>query len=170
MASSPEYAKFLGNRLRDIRIQQGLSLQGVEDKSGGKWKAVVIGSYERGDRAITVARLAELAVFYRVPVAELLPDGAPLPVEPGSKLTLDLAALYDHSSPELAHVARYARGIQQRRGDYNGRILSIRADDLAALAIIYDITPSSLLEKLSELGVLIADPAKFFAELKDAEQ
>ena len=65
--------------------QQGLSLHGVEEKSEGRWKAVVVGSYERGDRAVTVAKLAELAEFYGVPVAELLPDaraarrGAPAP-------------------------------------------------------------------------------------------
>ena len=70
-----EYAKSLGARLRSIRQQQGLSLQGVEEKSSGRWKAVVVGSYERGDRAVTVSRLAELADFYRVPVAELLPEG-----------------------------------------------------------------------------------------------
>ena len=49
-----EYAKSLGARLRSIRQQQGLSLQGVEEKSNGRWKAVVVGSYERGDRAVTV--------------------------------------------------------------------------------------------------------------------
>ena len=70
------YAKSLGSRLRSIRQQQGLSLQGVEEKSNGRWKAVVVGSYERGDRAVTVSRLAELADFYRVPVAELLPEGS----------------------------------------------------------------------------------------------
>ena len=53
-----EYAKSLGARLRSIRQQQGLSLQGVEEKSNGRWKAVVVGSYERGDRAISVAKLA----------------------------------------------------------------------------------------------------------------
>jgi transcriptional regulator with XRE-family HTH domain len=46
-----EFAKQLGARLRAIRQQQGLSLQGVEEKSGGRWKAVVVGSYERGVRA-----------------------------------------------------------------------------------------------------------------------
>lgn len=70
-----DYARALGSRLRAIRQQQGLSLQGVEEKSGGRWKAVVIGSYERGDRAVTVAKLAELADFYGVPVGELLPGG-----------------------------------------------------------------------------------------------
>ena len=69
-----DYAQALGARLRAIRNQQGLSLQGVEDKSHGRWKAVVVGSYERGDRAVTVQRLSELAVFYGVPVSELLPE------------------------------------------------------------------------------------------------
>src|SRR3954470_7670718 len=86
------YAKALGSRLRAIRTQQGLSLHGVEEKSRGKWKAVVVGSYERGDRAAPVARLAELADFYGVPVAELLPDG-PAPsaaTEPAPRLVIDL--------------------------------------------------------------------------------
>src|ERR1700710_352633 len=71
--ASREYAKALGARLRAIRAQQHLSLHGVERKSGGRWKAVVVGSYERGDRAVSVQRLAELAGFYGVLVSDLLP-------------------------------------------------------------------------------------------------
>ena len=160
-----EYAKSLGARLRSIRQQQGLSLQGVEEKSTGRWKAVVVGSYERGDRAVTVSRLAELAEFYRVPVAELLPEGSGVRHEPTSKIVLDLERLYDEAAEDLAYVARYARAIQQQRGDYNGRVLSIRADDLRALAIVYDASPSGLIERLTEHGVLVADPRAFFAVL-----
>src|ERR1700686_4201929 len=88
---STEYAKALGARLRAIRTQQGLSLHGVEQKSQGRWKAVVVGSYERGDRAVTVQRLAELAEFYGVPVSELLPgDATPTPLAPSPKLVIDL--------------------------------------------------------------------------------
>jgi transcriptional regulator with XRE-family HTH domain len=72
-----DYARALGGRLRAIRTQQNLSLHGVEEKSEGRWKAVVVGSYERGDRAVTVQRLAELADFYGVPVSELLPESSP---------------------------------------------------------------------------------------------
>src|SRR3712207_5315318 len=68
-----DYQRRLGSRLRAIRQQQGLTLQQVEEISSGKWKAVVVGSYERGDRAVSVAKLAELSEFYNVPVSELLP-------------------------------------------------------------------------------------------------
>jgi len=64
-----EYVKVLGARLRDVRQREGLSLQRVEQRSGGRWKAVVVGSYERGDRAVTVQKLAELARFYGVPMS-----------------------------------------------------------------------------------------------------
>src|SRR6059058_2162363 len=103
------YAKALGQRLRAIRMQQGLSLHGVEEKSRGRWKAVVVGSYERGDRAVTVQRLAELADFYGVPVAELLPEGASVvTVEASPKIIIDLEQLSQVPPEEAAPLARYA--------------------------------------------------------------
>ena len=75
--TTPTFAKALGARLRAIRTQQGLSLQGVEELSRGRWKAVVVGSYERGDRSVTVEKLAGLAQFYGIPTIDLLPPGAP---------------------------------------------------------------------------------------------
>jgi transcriptional regulator with XRE-family HTH domain len=137
---STEYSRSLGARLRSIRTQQGLSLQGVEEKSNGRWKAVVVGSYERGDRA-------------EVKQSE----------ERATKIVLDLEKLYESSNEELGYVARYARAIQQQRGDYNGRVLSIRADDMRALAIMYDKSPSEFTDRLAELGVLVPDPRAFFA-------
>jgi len=152
-----DYAKSLGARLRSIRQQQGLSLQGVEEKSGGRWKAVVVGSYERGDRAVTVARLSELAEFYRVPISELLPEEGPGREQAAGRLVIDLERLALLPNDETAPLARYARSIQQQRGDYNGRVLSIRADDLRALAIVYDLSPAGLVDRLTEWGVLVLD-------------
>jgi transcriptional regulator with XRE-family HTH domain len=129
----------------------------VEDKSGGRWKAVVVGSYERGDRAVTVARLAELADFYGVPVTALLPgdSGGLGSLEP-ARVRLDLAALAEVAAVDdaAAPLARYAATIQAQREDYNGRILSIRDDDVRALAAIYDETPAQLTERLRRWGVL----------------
>ena len=150
-----DYARALGTRLRSIRQQQGLSLHGVEEKSRGRWKAVVFGSYERGDRAVTVQRLAELADFYSVPVSELLPDGAPTAtVEAPPRLVLDLERLGMVPAEKAGPLARYAAAIQAQRGDYNGRILSIRQDDLRTLGVIYDEPPSQLADQLIAWGVL----------------
>jgi transcriptional regulator with XRE-family HTH domain len=82
---SRAYAKALGDKLRQTRQELGLSLTRVEEKSNGRWKAVVVGSYERADRAVTVARLAELAEFYGVPVADLLPVGASTLLSPADE-------------------------------------------------------------------------------------
>ena len=104
-----EYAKALGARLRAIRTQQGLSLHGVEEKSQGRWKAVVVGSYERGDRAVTVQKLADLAEFYGVPMSELLPgEPAPAPLGPTPKLVIDLERM--QQLPRKGRAPRPLRG------------------------------------------------------------
>ena len=150
-----DYAKALGAKLRGIRQQQGLSLHGVEQKSGGRWKAVVVGSYDRGDRAVPVQKLAELADFYGVPVAELLPEGRiPSGSEPAAKIVINLERLQALPAEKAGPLARYAAAIQSQRGDYNGKVLSIRNEDLRSLAIIYDMTPGDLSEQLVEWGVL----------------
>jgi transcriptional regulator with XRE-family HTH domain len=158
-----DYAKSLGAKLRGIRQQQGLSLHGVEQKSGGRWKAVVVGSYERGDRAVTVQKLAELADFYGVPVAEVLPEGrVPSGAEPATKIVINLERLQQLPVEKVGPLARYAATIQSQRGDYNGKVLSIRTEDLRSLAIIYDMPAGELTENLIEWGVLPpeARPAK----------
>lgn len=160
-----DYAKALGARLRAIRTQQGLSLHGVEEKSQGRWKAVVVGSYERGDRAVTVQRLSELAEFYGVPVNELLPEGASVvALEAAPRIIIDLEQLQQVPSERGAPLARYAATIQSQRGDYNGRVLSIRHEDLRSLAVIYEASPSALTEQLISWGVLSAEARRAFGD------
>lgn len=156
MASA--YYKTLGARLRAIRIQQGLSLQGLEEKSHGRWKAVVVGSYERGDRGLTVQKLAELAEFYGVPVIELIQgDAAPAPLVTAPKLVIDLQRMRELPADTAGPLARYAAAIQGERHDYNGQVLSVRHEDLRALAVIYGKPPADLIEDFISWG--IASPA-----------
>jgi hypothetical protein len=54
-------------------------------------------------------------------------------------------------------LARYVATIQAQRGDYNGRVLSVRHEDLRSLAVIYDKSPADLTEELISWGVLDAD-------------
>ena len=154
--SASPYAAELGHRLREIRQQQGLSLHGVQTKSGDRWKAVVIGSYERGDRSITAHRLAELADFYGVPMARLLPGDEPGTNDPPPRrrLMIDLQQLQRTPFEQARPLIRYTAAIQDQRGDYNGRVLSIREDDIRSLCLLYDTSAAGLFELLESWNVV----------------
>lgn len=159
------YALALGRRLRAVRIQQGMSLAAVEERSGGQWKAVVVGSYERGDRAVSVRRLADLAEFYGIPTSELLPEmHRPVMQSTDGKIVLNLEELSRITDPQAGVLSRYVRSLQAQRGDYNGRMLSIRAEDVRALAVMYDMTADDLTAAMGRWGVLITTAADESAE------
>ena len=154
------FARLLGERLRRVRQQQGLSLHEVESRSDGELKASVLGAYERGERAVSITRLHRLAAFYRVPVGQLLPapssegrldekgDRSPEP-----EVVIDLVAL-EHRAEDEPALRRYVETIQARRGDYNGRVLTIRSGDLTTLAAVLDATPEELHERLASSGIV----------------
>jgi len=152
------YAEQVGERLRNIRLQKGLSLHDVEERSSKEFKASVLGAYERGERSISVPRLQRLAMFYGVPVDHLLPriaaeapEGAATAAD--EAVCIDLEALEARREPEARTLGRYLSLIQQQRGDFNGKVLTIRRDDVRVLAAILDQSPGSLVARLSDLGL-----------------
>ena len=152
------YGKLVGNRLRTIRRQKRMSLQDVEAESGQEFKASVLGAYERGERAISIPRLQRLAAFYSVPVNQLLPRGVAEVGErqetrTGHKVTIDLHVLDDLDHDERGMLTRYLSTIQMQRQDFNGRMLTIRHDDLRALACILDRDVENVLDTLDDLGL-----------------
>jgi transcriptional regulator with XRE-family HTH domain len=174
------YAGRVGVRLRAIRRQKKLSLQDVEAASEQEFKASVLGAYERGERAISVPRLQRLARFYRVPVDQLLPvDGGPdfgtgsadsdvvvdltqsrAPIRADQRtVKIDLNAMEAVDGTDAQMLIRYLRMIQVQRGDFNGRVLTVRRDDLRAIACILDVTPDLAVDRLDGLGVMYAGAA-----------
>ncbi len=160
------YGRRVGERLRAIRRQKRLSLQEVEASSTQEFKASVLGAYERGERAISVPRLQRLARFYNVPVDQLLPadDGPAFGDTNGAagdrgepagvlKVAIDLTRLEAMRGPEFRMLGRYLRMIQVQRQDFNGRVITIRNDDLRAIACILDATADTTVRKLDELGL-----------------
>jgi hypothetical protein len=167
------YARRVGERLRTIRRQKGQSLHEVEHASGQEFKASVLGAYERGERAISVPRLQRLARFYNVPVDQLLPpppeggfgrsgeaddaggalgaarSAAPVP----AKVTIDLTRLEGLTGPEAEMLTRYASMIQMQRQDFNGRVLTIRGDDLRTIACLIGTDLTQMVRRLDELGL-----------------
>lgn len=156
-AADTSHTLRIGTRLRRIRHQQDLSLADVEELSEGRWKAVVVGAYERGDRAVSVARLAALAEFYGVPLADILP-GAEVErtaADGSHRVVLDLSSLTEADAEEVAAVARFAEQVQRRRGDHNGRMLSLRDHDLDLLALAVGVSSDELLGTLRDHGALL---------------
>ncbi|MGH9216799.1 MAG: transcriptional regulator [Acidimicrobiales bacterium] len=144
----------VGARLRAVRRQQHLSLHDVEVASNLEFKASVLGAYERGERAISVPRLQRLARLYRLPVTALVEhDERAAPAQTDPPITIDLVALRQLQRPDAVLLARYLRAIEVERGDYNGRVLTIRRSDTTALASILQCPPDQVPARLHDLGV-----------------
>ncbi len=153
------YSVQVGERLRAIRKQKRLSLHDVEAQSEQEFKASVLGAYERGERALSLPRLDRLAQFYRVPVDQLLPRRADDPsgedttaVRP--KLAIDILKLSQLSGAPFEMLTRFMRMIQVQRQDFNGRVLTIRADDKRAIAAMLDIPVDQVALRLEALDLV----------------
>jgi transcriptional regulator with XRE-family HTH domain len=163
----------VGDRIRNVRRQQNLSLKAVEQMSGHEFKASILGAYERGERAISVPRLQRLARLYDVPVDQLLPPNengpAAVPVRAsdddgtrqpegrlarGEKITIDLGRLSDAQGPERDLLRRFLSSVQIQRQDFNGRVITIRGDDLRIMASMFAMTMPEMVVRLDELGLL----------------
>lgn len=152
-----DYAQLVGESLRRIRLRRGMSLQDVQAASGGRWKAAVVGAYERGDRNVTVARLFELTEFYGVSVAEVLPDTpapeAP-PPEAGPRTLLNLGNLERVPAAERDPLKRLISAVQARRGTHGEAVVNLRADDLNVLALLYQVEGDELLRRFEAWGLV----------------
>ncbi|MDA8291142.1 MAG: transcriptional regulator [Actinomycetota bacterium] len=160
------YAAEVGARLRTVRRQKRLSLQAVEAASSHEFKASVLGAYERGERAISVPRLQRLARLYEVPVDQLLPEnyaaGVASPsrastgasARGGDKVRIDLTKLKDSGGAEAAALQRFLATIQVERQDFNGQVLTVRADDMRVIGATLGLGQVEMIERLDELGLL----------------
>jgi transcriptional regulator with XRE-family HTH domain len=147
----------VGQRLRTVRRARRFSLDDVERKSGGRWSASAVGAYERGFRNLTLPRLRELAQFYDVPITVLLGEPSDQAISDTSRLVLDLEAL--DRAPDAAPLVRYLQTIILERGDFNGRVLSVRRDDIRALCAVRHSTETELFATLRAWGALVSgDP------------
>jgi len=169
------YAQRVGERLRAVRKQKRLSLQAVEAASHQEFKASVLGAYERGERSISVPRLQRLADFYNVPVDQLLPrdsggaapwaagagesDSAATTAENGrlgpddGRVTIDLTRLEAVTAPERELLRRYLGMIQVQRQDFNGRMITIRSEDVRAIGCLFDMSADGMRRRLDDLGL-----------------
>jgi len=146
--------------MKSVRKAKGMTLREVEAKSGGTWKAVVIGSYERCDRALSIKKAISLANFYQVPLNKLLGLASESKSPSREKITLDIRAAshLTHGESDLEILKRFASLICARRDDWNGEVLSIRATDLTTLSILLNLDEQATYAWLFSKGLLLNKP------------
>ncbi|HUR50230.1 MAG TPA: helix-turn-helix domain-containing protein [Acidimicrobiales bacterium] len=165
------FAERLGQRLRWVRQQRKLSLRTVARMSGEEFRISVLGAYERGHRMISVTRLQRLAELYGVSVDHLLPESPEMPAEKtrepdevtelerrsedrsgDSRVTLDLRRLSGLDPTARDLLARYLGLIQLERQDEADYLISIRPEDMRAIACLVEATSGKAKARLKELA------------------
>ena len=144
-------------RLRELRRGRGLTLDQCEAMSGGAIKAVVLGSYERGNRAISLARLVQLGDFFDVPLEYFLTPISKAR-ERQSRWSFDLRALRNSQSQlkEMSAVKRFLNEIAARRQDWAGEFLTVRESDGDAMELLLaHEEDGSLFKRLKESRLLV---------------
>ncbi|CAB4370446.1 MAG: helix-turn-helix domain-containing protein [Actinobacteria bacterium] len=152
-------AQLIGLALRDVRRARKWTLAEFEIASHGRIKAVVLGSYERGSRSVSVDKLQTIAEIYAVPIGAFFKQSS---AENCAKeipnIIIDLRKLREepdlHSSKVLSLLDQFCSGIINFRKDWNGEILSLRKSDINLLAIMTATNAENLLQILASNRVL----------------
>ena len=116
-----------------------------------------MGSYERGTRAISLARALELANLFAIPISELLNEPSLRNDESPRFRRFDqrrIAKLLSENEDErLGKLNNFLMAIAQRRGDWNGEILSLRSTDLDTLTLILEMSQNQLTDWLRQENI-----------------
>lgn len=138
-------------RLRSLRESKAFTLLDVEQRSEGEVTAIALGSYERGHRQISVSKLLQIARIYGVPASDILTQKAER-VEP-TRITFDLRKIGQSTLSESVKLARVLNEIAQMRGDWNGELISIRADDFTNFSLFTGLSAIEIQSSISKYSI-----------------
>jgi transcriptional regulator with XRE-family HTH domain len=149
-------------RIRAQRKARSLTLQDIERLSNGRIKAVVMGSYERGSRAISLARTIEIANLFAIPLTELIEEPRKIESESDGLLIFDLRKMREISvtvtGNEITKINAFVTAICARRRDWNGEILTLRSGDLDTLTLVLSTPRAAVQELLERFQLIIKAP------------
>ncbi len=158
-------AKSVAARIRTLRHERGWSLADVERISKGSLKAVVLGSYERGDRTLSLNRAIEIASIFSIPITHLLaPPQKSAPVPTRATMMIDLRRVRSlaeepvRTNDQALHtLSRLLIWIANLRCDWNGEIMSLRESDRAILALMTTMNEDDLMNWLNQERILVTE-------------
>ena len=142
--------------LRELRRKKGYTLEEFEKLSNGAVKAVVLGSYERGTRALSLARIQQLADLYEVPVEYFFSHASTDQKEMRSSFIFDLRRIKKMETLDetLEPVTKFLTYICQLRRDWNGEVISLRESDSQTLSLMTSLEIEKLFTHLRLAGAI----------------
>lgn len=153
------YAELVGEKLRRMRQDRGLSLQEVCSRSGGSFVVSTLSAYERGKRSLSLERLCELADIYgQSPMSLLDLEDNPefqRSLASNGPLRIRLDNLERLQPEERRPLETYLAFLRELRNDPARDLLTIRKEDLAYLSALYGVRPQALKDYLEKEGVLL---------------
>jgi transcriptional regulator with XRE-family HTH domain len=158
-ARDKRYADLVGEKLRKMRQERGMSLQEVCSLSGGSFVVSTLSAYERGKRSLSLERLNELAGIYgQSPNTLLDVDNEPhlqRSIAGNTPLRIRLESLAGLSLEERRPLETYLEFLRQLRNDPARDMLTIRKEDLVYLSSLYGVRPQALKDYFEKEGVLL---------------
>jgi transcriptional regulator with XRE-family HTH domain len=153
------YAELVGEKLRRMRQERGMSLQEVCARSGGSFVVSTLSAYERGKRSLSLERLSELASIYgQSPMSVLDIENDPSfqrPAASNPPLRISLESLDKLAPEERRPLETYLSFLRELRNDPAREVLTIRKEDLTYLSALYGVRPQALKDYLEREGVLL---------------
>jgi len=118
-----------------------------------------MGSYERGTRSISLPRCLELANLFEIPIAELLSESNFRDFDEAKSKRFDLRRSAflagSQDEKEFAQLHKFLIALAQRRGDWNGEILTLRSSDIDTLTLLLEMNQDQLTRWLSQLKITL---------------
>ena len=122
----------------------------------------MMGSYERGSRAISLARTIEIANLFAIPISELIEESKNPERGSDDQLVFDLRKLREISlavtGNEISKINAFVSAICARRRDWNGEILTLRSTDLDTLTLVLSAPREKVQELLDRFQLVIKAP------------
>ena len=138
----------LQTRMRLIRESRHLTLTQAAKLSKGQITAIALGSYERGDRSVSARKLITIANLYEVPISELFES--PRNFMPEERISIDLRKILTTSNPVAQKITQVLRNIARMRGDWNGEVISLRAQDISNFQVFTGLSAEQIKQVMAD--------------------
>lgn len=149
----------LGQQLRKMRTANHLSLKQVEKLSKGRFKASIVGSYERGERSVSAYRLVELASLYGVSPAYVVSEasraGSRRRHDPNAGIRVDVQRVAQIGKEGYRDLKTFIDSIRVARDDPTQTILTLRDQDLPQLSAALGTPTRETLAIMEQLELLV---------------